>query len=91
MLPKPERPVFEGTTIMPTVNILDAQAHLPQIIADLNPGDSLLITDNALPVATLTRNRPKQWPCKAGSAINTTHWMAPDFDGPIEEFGEYME
>ena len=76
---------------MPTVNIEDVQAHLPQILAGLNPGEPLVITQNGEPVATLTRNSLKQWPCKAGSAKDTTHWMAPDFDAPLEEFREYME
>jgi antitoxin (DNA-binding transcriptional repressor) of toxin-antitoxin stability system len=76
---------------MPIVNIDDAQAHLRQIIAGLNPGEPLVITQNGEPVATLTRNPTKQWPCKAGSAKNTTHWMAPDFDAPLDEFREYME
>ena len=73
---------------MSTVNIEDAQAHLPQIIAGRNPGEPLL---NGEPMATLTRSRPKQWPCKAGSAKGLSHWMAPDFDAPLEDFREYME
>jgi antitoxin (DNA-binding transcriptional repressor) of toxin-antitoxin stability system len=76
---------------MATVNIEDAQAHLTQIIAGLNPGEPLLITKDGEPIATLTRSRPKQWSCKAGSAKDTTHWMAPDFDAPLEDFREYME
>jgi Protein of unknown function (DUF2281) len=43
-------------------------------------------------LAKLARTEPKtQWPCKAGSAKGTIHWMAPDFDAPLEEFKEYME
>jgi len=76
---------------MPTVNIDDAKAHLREIIAGLNPGEQLIITQDGEPIATLTRSRLLQWPCKAGSAKNTTHWMAPDFDAPLEDFREYME
>jgi len=76
---------------MPTINIEDAQAHLPQIIVGLNPGEALVITQEGEPVATLARTRPKQWPCKAGSAKDTDHWMSPDFDAPLDEFREYME
>lgn len=76
---------------MQTVNLDVAKAHLGEIIAGLNPGEPLIIVQNGEPVATLTRSRPQQWPCKAGSAKNTTHWMAPDFDAPIEDFREYME
>jgi prevent-host-death family protein len=76
---------------MPTVNIEDAQARLPQIIADLNPGEPVVITQAGEPVATLTRSAADQWPSKAGSAKNTAHWMAPDFDAPLDEFREYVE
>ena len=76
---------------MPTIKIEEAQAHLPQIIVGLNPGESLVITQNGEPVATLARTQAKRWPSKAGSAKDTAHWMAPDFDAPLEEFREYME
>ena len=76
---------------MPSVNLDDAKAHLPEIIAGLNAGQELVIVQNGEPVAMLTRSHPKQWPCKAGSAKQTTHWMAPDFDAPLEDFREYMK
>jgi prevent-host-death family protein len=77
---------------MPTVTIQEAQAQLADLIHGLNPGDELVITENNEPVAKLARTEPKkQWPCKAGSAKGKIHWMAPDFDAPLEEFKEYME
>lgn len=76
---------------MPTVNLSDAKAHLPQIIAGLNPGEQVVIVSDGEPVATLTRPPLKEWPCKAGSAESKTHWMAADFDAPLEDFREYME
>lgn len=76
---------------MRTMNVADAQAHLAQIIAGMNPGEPLVITQDGEPIATLSRNPKKQWPCKAGSAKDTTHWMAPDFDAPIDDFKEYTE
>ena len=74
---------------MATVNLDDAKAHLNEIISGLNPGEQLVIVQNGEPVATLTRNSSKQWPCAAGSAKNTKHWMAPDFDAPLDDFREY--
>jgi antitoxin (DNA-binding transcriptional repressor) of toxin-antitoxin stability system len=71
---------------MPTVSIDEAQALLRQVIAGLNPGEPLIITENGEPVATLTRAGARQWPAKAGSAKDTDHWMAPDFDAPLEDF-----
>ena len=75
-----------------TISIKEAQAQLSDLIHRLTPGDELVITENNEPVATLARTEPKkQWPCKAGSAKRTPHWMAPDFDAPLEDFKEYME
>jgi antitoxin (DNA-binding transcriptional repressor) of toxin-antitoxin stability system len=76
---------------MSSVNINDAQAHLPQIIAGLKPDEELLITQDGEPLAVLTRSPHTSWPRKAGSAKDTTHWMAPDFDAPLDDFKEYME
>lgn len=76
---------------MPTVSLDDAEAHLTVLILALNPGEQLVITRDGEPVATLTRTPPPRWPCEAGSAKATDHWMAPDFDAPIEEFRENME
>ncbi len=76
---------------MTTMNLEYAQAHLQEVIAGLNPGEPLVLTKDGEPVATLTRNPPKSWPCKAGSARTEGYWMAPDFDAPLEEFREYME
>lgn len=77
---------------MRTVTIQEAQARLADLIHRLNPGDEVVITENNHPIATLVRTEPKrQWPCQAGSARDRPHWMAPDFDAPLEEFKEYME
>jgi antitoxin (DNA-binding transcriptional repressor) of toxin-antitoxin stability system len=76
---------------MSSVNIDDAKAHLPEIISGLSPGEQMVIVQNGQPLATLTRARADRWPCKAGSAKDTKHWMAPDFDAPLEDFREYME
>lgn len=77
---------------MATITIQEAQAQLPELIHRLQPGDEVVITENNLPVAKLIVSEPtKQWPCKAGSAKDTIHWMAPDFDAPLDEFKEYME
>lgn len=76
---------------MQTVNIEDAQAHLSQIIAGMDPSEPVVITQDGEPVATLFRSPKQQWPCKAGSAKDTDHWMAPDFDAPLDDFRDYME
>ena len=74
-----------------TVTLEDAQAHLGEIIDGLKPGEEIVIAKNEMPIAKVVRAEQTAWPCKAGSAKNTNHWMAPDFDAPLEEFREYME
>jgi antitoxin (DNA-binding transcriptional repressor) of toxin-antitoxin stability system len=76
---------------MVTINLDDAKAHLGEIISGLNPGQDVVIVQQGEPLATLTRTRANHWPCRAGSAKDTQHWMAPDFDAPLEEFQEYVE
>ena len=77
---------------MSTITIQEAQAALAEVIHRLRPGDEVVITEDNQPVAKLARTeRNEQWPCKAGSAKSRSHWMAPDFDAPLEEFKEYME
>ena len=76
---------------MATVNLDDAKAHLPEIISGLNPGEQVVIAKDGAPVATLMRTSATRWPCKAGSATNTKHWMAPDFDAPLDDFREYSQ
>ena len=53
---------------MSNVDLNEAQSHLPEIISGLNPGEQVVIVQNGEPLAMLTRNQPKQWPCVAGSA-----------------------
>jgi antitoxin (DNA-binding transcriptional repressor) of toxin-antitoxin stability system len=76
---------------MPTLNLDDAQAHLREIVTKLQPGEEVILMDNGAPLAKLVRTEQTSWPCKAGSAKDTPHWMAPDFNAPLEEFKEYME
>ena len=74
-----------------TVTLEDAQASLPQLIEGLKPGEELVIAQQGQPLAVLKRAARTSWPCKAGSAKDTQHWMAPDFDAPLDDFREYME
>jgi antitoxin (DNA-binding transcriptional repressor) of toxin-antitoxin stability system len=75
---------------MSTVTLEEAKAHLDELIAGLQPGEELLITDHGQPLAQVKKAERTSWPCKAGSAAGKIH-MAPDFDEPLEDFKEYME
>ena len=76
---------------MPTITIEEAQTNLRAIVAHLQPGEELFLIDNGQPFAKLVKAGRTFWPCKAGSAQDTEHWMAPDFNAPLDEFKEYMD
>ncbi|HEY5314912.1 MAG TPA: DUF2281 domain-containing protein [Pirellulales bacterium] len=74
---------------MATIKLDYLKSHLTEIISGLNPGEQLVIVQDGETVAILTHHRPDRWPCGAGTAKDTRHWMAPDFDAPLEDFREY--
>ncbi len=73
---------------MSTLNLDEAQARLRQIIAGLQPGEEVVLTDNGPPLARLVKIERTSWPCRAGSAKDKILYIAPDFDAPLEEFKE---
>ncbi|MDH3604352.1 MAG: DUF2281 domain-containing protein [Candidatus Tectomicrobia bacterium] len=75
---------------MLTIFIEEAQAKLPKLIHNLLHGEELTITENDQPIAKLTRRPRTSWPCEPGSAKDKSHWMADDFDAPLEDFKDYM-
>ena len=66
-------------------------ARLDELIASLQPGEAILITEHGNPLAQLKKAERSSWPCKAGSYKRVEFWMAPDFDASLEDFKEYME
>ncbi len=67
-----------------------AQSKLNEIVADIVPGEELVLTTDGEPVAIVTRPPRKSRPCQPGTAKDRSFWMAPDFDAPLEDFVEYM-
>ena len=77
---------------MAPISVEKAQAHLPELIGQLQPGEAVVILRNDLPVARLVAETAAgTWPCQAGSYRKAEFWMAPDFDAPLDDFQEYME
>ena len=77
---------------MPRTLPLDAaKGSLPQLVEGMVPGEELVLTSQDEPFAIVTRPPRTSWPCQPGSAKNTKHWMAPDFNAPLEDFKEYVE
>lgn len=73
---------------MLTVTLQEAQVHLPDLLAKLQPGEEMTITDHGQPLAQVRKIERTSWPCKAGSYRKDEFRMAPDFDAPLEEFKE---
>ena len=78
---------------MTTISIQEAQAKLPELIHQLDPGGEVVITENDQPVARLVAaaGQPQRPPRRPGTLRGTVLYMAPDFDAPLEDFKEYME
>ena len=75
---------------MQTATIEDVQAHLPEILDKLAPGEEVIITRDGKPVAKLLPEFPKGVPIP-GRGKGTVLYMAPDFDAPLDDFKEYTE
>jgi antitoxin (DNA-binding transcriptional repressor) of toxin-antitoxin stability system len=76
---------------MSTITIKEAQAHLPELIGNLQPGEEIVITRDSQPVAKLTgQTQTQRAPRRPGTLKGTVLYMAADFNAPLEEFKEYM-
>jgi antitoxin (DNA-binding transcriptional repressor) of toxin-antitoxin stability system len=76
---------------MQSIPLEQAEGHLTEILEKLAPGEEVVLTGNGQALAKLVKTGRTSWPCKAGSAKDKIHWMAPDFNAPLDEFKEYME
>jgi antitoxin (DNA-binding transcriptional repressor) of toxin-antitoxin stability system len=74
-----------------TVTLQEAQAHLPELIEQLQPGESLVITRNETPVARLTAEEaPRRKPRQPGNCKGMLTIVSDD-DEHLKDFAEYME
>lgn len=76
---------------MPALTLDEAQTRLREVVAALEPGEEVVLTDNGRPLAKIVKTERTSWPCRAGSYQTPGFWMAPDFDGPLDDFKEYIE
>lgn len=74
---------------MTTVSLEEAQSTRTDLIHRLTPGDEVVITENNQPVARLILATAMSQR-KLGSMKGTVTYMAEDFDGPLDEFKEYL-
>jgi antitoxin (DNA-binding transcriptional repressor) of toxin-antitoxin stability system len=76
---------------MPTVTLEEAQAHLSELIDQLHPGESLVITRRDAPVARLTaEGPPKRKPREPGNCQGMLTVVADD-EEHLQDFAEYLE
>ncbi|HVS34875.1 MAG TPA: type II toxin-antitoxin system Phd/YefM family antitoxin [Gemmataceae bacterium] len=76
---------------MSTVTLEEAQAHLPQLIERLQPGEEIVITRDQKPVARLVaEERPKRKPRQPGNCKGMLTIVADD-EEHLKDFAEYME
>lgn len=73
---------------MVIISIQEVQAQLIDLIHRLAPGEEVVITENAIPVARLlpVETAPPRKPRQLGTLKGTVLYMAPDFDAPLEDF-----
>ena len=73
-----------------TMTVEEAQAQLRELIHHLAPGEEVVITDNARPVAKLVSEPARRrQPRKAGNCIGMIQIVADD-DEHLKDFEEYM-
>jgi antitoxin (DNA-binding transcriptional repressor) of toxin-antitoxin stability system len=75
---------------MTTITIQEAQANLAGLIAELKPGEEVLITEQGRSIARLTAAPSNtRAPRRPGSALGKLTIVADD-DTHLDDFQEYM-
>lgn len=68
------------------IKLADAKARFSEIVQKAMLGESIVVTKENRPVVRIVAIKPATRKPGTGKGI----WMAPDFDAPLAEFGEYM-
>ncbi len=76
---------------MTSIPIDIAQSKLGELIRQMTPGEELIITEGNLPIARLVSTARPGKERKLGTLAGTVLYKWEDFDGPLEDFREYME
>ncbi len=75
---------------MPAITLAEAQARLPELIEQLRPGESLIITRDDQPVARLLAEAPpRRKPRRPGNCQGMMTILADD-EEHLQDFTEYM-
>ncbi|MBI3823232.1 MAG: hypothetical protein HY289_11215 [Planctomycetes bacterium] len=76
---------------MQTIEVEQAESHLTEIIENLWPGEEVVLTRDAKPVATIRATSPEAPKVrKFGTLKESIVYIAPDFDDIPEGFEDYL-
>ncbi|MBY0527713.1 MAG: hypothetical protein K2R98_30225 [Gemmataceae bacterium] len=75
---------------MPTVTLEEAQAHLPELIERLKPGEGIVIVQGTQPVAQLLSPPAPKARARFGSCKGMLVILQED-DEHLKDFADYME
>jgi prevent-host-death family protein len=68
------------------IKLADAKARFSEVVQTAMLGETVVITKENRPVVRITAIKPAKRVPGTGKGI----WMAPDFDTPLTDFGEYV-
>ena len=74
------------------VSVEEAITRLPQLIAEANGGEEVILTQNSQPVARLVavEAAPLPRPRRPFGIAKGMGYMTADFEAPLEDFKEYV-
>ena len=74
---------------MPRYNIAQAKARFSELVEKAIAGEDVVIARANKPMLKLVPYHPSRRKLRPGSARNHILFIAPDFDAPLDDFGEY--
>ncbi|HEY8649880.1 MAG TPA: type II toxin-antitoxin system Phd/YefM family antitoxin [Chthoniobacterales bacterium] len=76
---------------MTQATIHQAKTHLSKLIRKALDGEEVVIANRDKPLVRLEVIKPRKVKRRLGWGKGLVTYIAPDFDEPLPEFGEYME
>jgi prevent-host-death family protein len=70
---------------MAQFNVAEAKARFSELVQKAMLGEEVIVAKENKPVVKIVPIKPAKRKPGTGKGI----WMAPDFDEPLEDFGEY--
>lgn len=77
--------------VMTQMTIEEVRDQLTELIKKVGQGEEVVIMEGQRPVARLAPVPTLPRRAHRGSAKHRPHFMADDFDAPLEDFKDYME